>query len=446
MTPIRVLVLGAAGRDFHDFLVALRDDPTREVVAFTAAQIPGIDARRFPASLAGPRYPAGIPIVPEAALEQTVRELGVDEVVLSYSDLSHAEVMHLASRSLAVGAGFRLLSPRETMLRASRPVLAVTAVRTGAGKSQVSRALARACHEQSVRPIVVRHPMPYGDLAAQAVQRFDHLSDLDRHDVTIEEREEHEGHLEAGTTVVTGVDSHAVLGLAESAADVIVWDGGNNDLPFFVPDLWITVLDAQREGHELAYHPGETNFRAADVLLVNKADSAPPRAVEQLRTTIASYRPGARVIVARSHVSIDHPSLVRGKRVLVVEDGPTHTHGGARRGAGMLAAERWGAREIVDPRPFAVGSIRDWLARWPELGPVLPALGYSEAQREDLESTIARAHCDAVVIASSCDLRRVITIDPPCARVRYEVDEITHAALREVVRSTLDRVSLRVAS
>lgn len=422
MQPVtRVLVLGAAGRDFHDFAVALRDDPAIEVVGFTAAQIPGIDRRTFPAALAGPRYPHGIPIHPEAELEQLIGALGVDEVILAYSDLAHATVMHLASRALAAGASFRLLSPRRTMLPSSRPVVAVTAVRTGCGKSQVARHVAAVLRRLGHRVGVCRHPMPYGDLLAQRVQRLASIADLDTAGVTIEEREDYEPHVLAGTVVHAGVDYAAVLRAAEAESTIVVWDGGNNDTPFFRPDLWITVVDPFRAGHELGYHPGETNFRAADLIVVNKADTAPPGTIEQLVARAAEVAPRARVVIARSVVTADDPDLIRGRRVLLIEDGPTMTHGEMPFGAGSVAARQLGAAEVVDPRPHAVGLIADVYRRYPHLGAVLPAVGYSPEQVRDLEATIRATPCDSVVVATPADLGHVLRIDRPSTRVRYEL-------------------------
>lgn len=417
----RVLVLGAAGRDFHDFLTVLRHDPSIEVVAFTAAQIPDIDGRRFPASLAGPRYPEGIPIRPESELEALVRSLAVDDVVLSYSDLSHADVMHLASRALAAGAGFRLLSPRATMLHSARPTIALCAARTGCGKSQAARYVVSALRGMGVRTAVLRHPMPYGDLLAQRVQRFATVADLDAARVTIEEREDYEPHVLAGSVVFSGVDYRAILDAAEREADVIVWDGGNNDLPFVRPDLWITVVDPHRAGHELSYHPGEANLRAADLVLINKVDSAPARSLKQIRANVKEANPRAAIVLAMSDVRADDPSVIRGKRVLVIEDGPTLTHGQMSWGAGKVAAERFGAESIADPRPHAVGSIRDTYLRYPHIGACLPAVGYSEAQVRDLEATIAATKADAIVIATPADLGHVLRLDRPHTRVRYEL-------------------------
>lgn len=433
----RVLILGAAGRDFHDFNVVFRDDPSVEVVGFTAAQIPGIADRSYPAVLAGPRYPSGLPIFAEAKLETLVEELGVDEVVLSYSDLAHPAVMHLASRALAAGASFRLLAPRLTMLGSTRKVIAVTASRTGCGKSPVARAIARHVKALGKRAVVVRHPMPYGDLAAQRVQRFETLGELDAAKVTIEEREDYEPHVEAGSVVYAGVDYAAVLAAAEREAEVIIWDGGNNDTPFFKPDLWICVVDPYRAGHELAYHPGETNFRCADVVVINKADAAPAAGLRELRENLSAVNPGARVINTASRVTADRPGVIEGQRVLLIDDGPTLTHGEMPFGAAQVAAERYGARAIADPRPHAVGTIWDTYRAWPHLGAVLPAVGYSAQQIADLAETIRRTPCDGVVIGTPIDLARVLALDKPSTRVRYEVEDLKGLVLRDVVTEAL---------
>lgn len=433
MEPTRVLILGAAGRDFHDFNTVFRDDPRFEVVGFTATQIPGIEGRTYPAALAGPSYPEGIPIFREQDLERLVRDRDVEEVVLSYSDLAHATVMHLASRALAAGAGFRFLPPRRTMLRSSRPVVAVTAVRTGCGKSQVARYVARVARDAGRRVAVIRHPMPYGDLLAQRVQRFASIADMDAAHVTIEEREDYEPHVEAGSVVFAGVDYAAILAAAEAEADLIVWDGGNNDLPFLRPGLWITVLDPHRAGHETGYHPGEANFRGADVLLVNKADSADAGAIEALRASAAAHNPGARLVIARSDITVDAPELVTGKRVLVIEDGPTLTHGEMSFGAGTIAARRLGAAEIVDARPFAVGHIAEVLRKYPHVRAALPAVGYSEQETRDLEETVRRVPCDSVLVATPTDLSHVVRIDKPWTRARYELADMGAPALSDIV-------------
>ena len=422
MARERVVIAGAAGRDFHDFNVVFRDEPTVEVVAFTAAQIPGIADRHYPASLAGSLYPAGIPIVAEQELDRLVREEAVDAVVFSYSDVSHETVMHLASRALAAGADFRLLGPRRTMLTSTRPVVAVCAARTGSGKSQTSRRIAALLEEAGMRVVVVRHPMPYGDLAAQRVQRFATHQDLELHRTTIEEREEYEPHLDAGRIVYAGVDYGAILHAAEGEADVVLWDGGNNDLPFYRPDLHVVVVDPLRPGNELTYHPGEANLRLADVVVINKIDSAEPGALATVRANIAAVNPGATIVEARSSLALVGGDI-SGRTVVVVEDGPTLTHGGMTYGAGIVAARRFGAKRIVDPAPHAVGSIRDVLAAYPMLEPLLPAMGYGDAQIRDLEATLEATPADVVLSATPIDLGRVLSVSKPIVRVRYELEE-----------------------
>ena len=417
-----VLIMGAAGRDFHNYNVVYRDDSEVRVVAFTATQIPGIEDRRYPPELAGPAYPEGIPIHPEEDLIALIADLDVDEVVFSYSDVSHLHVMHVASQALAAGASFTLLGPGATMLGADKPVVAIGAVRTGSGKSQTTRAVVRAIKGQGRTPVVVRHPMPYGDLVAQRVQRFASLEDLAEAHATVEEREEYEAHLENGTVVYAGVDYEEVLKAAQSEADVVVWDGGNNDLPFFRPDVHIVVADPHRAGHEASYHPGEANLRMADVIVVNKVDTADPEKVDQVEATARSLNPEATVIRANSPVSVDDPRAVEGKRVLVIEDGPTLTHGEMTYGAGVVAARAHGAGEIVDPRTWAVGSIREVYDRYP-VGPVLPAMGYSPEQISELVRTIEAVPADVVVIATPVDLAKVATFDRPSVRVRYELEE-----------------------
>ena len=438
MDRTRVLIMGAAGRDFHDFNVVYRADPAVEVVAFTATQIPGIDARRYPTALAGERYPEGIPIVPEADLERIVAEEQVDVVVFSYSDVSHETVMHAASRALASGAEFRLLGPAEMMLASSLPVVAVCAVRTGAGKSQTTRAVAALLAEAGQTPVVVRHPMPYGDLAAQRVQRFASRDDLARHQTTIEEREEYEPHLEAGRVVFAGVDYEAILREAEREADVILWDGGNNDLPFYRPDLHIVVADPLRAGDERRYHPGEANLRMADVVIVNKVDSADQASLEAVLASIAALNPAAEVLTARSDLTLEGPS-VEGKRVVIVEDGPTLTHGGMTYGAGVVAARRFGAAELVDPEPVAVGSIKAVLSRYPDLEPLVPAMGYGETQMRELKETLQRVDADIVLVATPIDLGRLLELDKPVTRVRYELVQVSGRPLREIVQGVLTR-------
>jgi predicted GTPase len=433
----RVLIMGAAGRDFHNFNVVYREDPSVEVVAFTATQIPYIDDRTYPASLAGPRYPAGIPIHEEDALEGLIRDLRVDEVVFAYSDVSHEHVMHAASRAMAAGADFALLGPTRTMLPASVPVVAVCAVRTGSGKSQTTRAIAAELRGAGKRVVAVRHPMPYGDLVAQRVQRFASTDDLTAERTTIEEREEYEPHIASGTIVYAGVDYAAILERAQAECDVLLWDGGNNDLPFYRPDVHVVVADPLRAGHELTYHPGETNLRMADVIVVNKMDSASPVQVSSLLATIGRVNPRATVIRADSAVRLDEPEAVRGKRVLVIEDGPTLTHGEMKFGAGVVAARRGGAAEVVDPRPWAVGSIRETFERY-DVGPVLPAMGYSDGQLREMGETIARADVDVVVIGTPIDLRSVVAIDRPAVRVRYDLDVLPDSpTLREVLAPVL---------
>jgi predicted GTPase len=430
----RAIILGAAGRDFHNFNVFFRDHAGYEVVAFTAAQIPNISGRRYPAALAGSRYPEGIPIEPEERLEELIARHEADVVVFSYSDASHEHVMHLGSRALAAGADYLLLGPRHTTLRTRVPVVAVCAARTGAGKSQTSRRVAEILSRRGLRVVVVRHPMPYGDLTRQAVQRFAAYEDLDRHDATIEEREEYEPHLAAGRVVYAGVDYERILREAEADADVLIWDGGNNDLPFYHPDLHVVVLDPHRAGHVTRYHPGEANVRMADVLLINKVDTASFEQVRAVLEAATAINPRARIVQAASPIAVEDSSLIRGKRVLVVEDGPTLTHGEMEFGAGWVAARWHGAREIVDPRPFAVGSIRDTFARYPRTGPILPAMGYGHSQTEELAQTINAAPVDAVIIATPIDLSRVIRIDRPAVRVRYELQEIGRPDLEEVLR------------
>lgn len=423
MVARRIVILGAAGRDFHNFNVAFRDRPEDRVVAFTATQIPDIAGRRYPSELAGDLYPSGIPIVAEDRLEALIREDAVNEVVFAYSDVSHEAVMHLASRALAAGADFRLLGAASTMLRSSVPVVSVCAVRTGCGKSQTTRRVVGILQERGLRVVAVRHPMPYGDLVRQRVQRFATMEDLDRHDCTIEEREEYEPHIERGTVVYAGVDYGAILGEAEREADVILWDGGNNDLPFFAPDLEIVVADPHRAGHETRYHPGETNLRRADVVVVNKVSNAPPEGLREVRENIGRLNPSAIVVEADSPVSVNEPAAVRGRRVLVIEDGPTLTHGDMTYGAGVVAAREHGAAEIVDPRPHAVGSIAETFRKYPRTGAVLPAMGYGAEQIRDLEATIRATDCDLVVIGTPIDLRRLIRFDRPAVRVTYDLAE-----------------------
>jgi predicted GTPase len=419
----KVLIMGAAGRDFHNFNVVYRDDPDTEVVAFTATQIPGIEGRRYPAELAGSRYPDGIEIRAEEELTSLVEERGVDEVVFAYSDVSHEYVMHRASQALAAGASFVLLGPAATMLSSTKPVVAVCAVRTGAGKSQTTRAVVRALREQGHTPVVVRHPMPYGNIAAQRVQRFASYEDLEEADATVEEREEYEAHLAAGTVVYAGVDYEEILKAAQAEADVVIWDGGNNDLPFFRPNVHLVVADPHRPGHETTYHPGEANLRMADVVVINKVDTAEPANVDRVEATARELNPTAVIIRAESPVTVNDADAVEGKRVLVIEDGPTLSHGEMTYGAGVVAAQAHGAAEIVDPRPYVVGSLKGIYERYP-VGPVLPAMGYSDEQIDELERTIDAAPVDVVVIATPVDLAKVADIRKPSVRVRYELAEV----------------------
>jgi len=416
--------MGAAGRDFHNFNVRYREHPEFEVVGFTATQIPNITDRRYPAQLAGPRYPDGIPIYEEDEVGDLIGRLSVDQVVFAYSDVSHEHVMHKGSQVIAAGADFVLMGFNETSLKSTKPVVSVCAVRTGAGKSQTTRRVCRKLLDRGRRVVAVRHPMPYGDLVKQAVQRFATFEDLDRYECTIEEREEYEPHLKNGTVVYAGVDYGAILKEAEREADVIVWDGGNNDLPFYKPDVEIVVVDPHRPGHELRYHPGEANLRRASCIVINKIDTADKQGIEQVKANIARYNPKALVIEGASPVTVEDPTAIRGKRVLVVEDGPTLTHGEMGYGAGVIAAQRFGAASIVDPRPYAVGSIAATFRKYPGIGTLLPAVGYGEKQMNELKQTIDKVDCDLVLIATPIDLRRTIHFVKPALRVTYELQEI----------------------
>lgn len=436
MARRRVIILGAAGRDFHNFNRRYRNDASVEVVAFTAVQIPGIEGRRYPAGLAGPLYPEGIPIYGEAQLPELIEELGVDECAFSYSDVSYQHVMGVAAIVQASGATFNLLGPKDTQLSSIKPVISVCAVRTGSGKSQTSRKVVETLTAREVKVVAVRHPMPYGDLAAQKIQRFATIEDLARHRCTIEEMEEYEPHITRGNVIYAGVDYEAVLRAAENdpaGCDVIVWDGGNNDFPFYRSDLTITVVDPHRPGHELRYYPGEVNLRMADVVVINKIDSADPAGVETVRANVAKVNPAATVVAAASAIRVDDPAVVAGRRVLVIEDGPTLTHGGMKIGAGVVAARRFGAAGLVDPRPYLVGSLRETFDVYPDIGPILPAMGYGEEQLHDLEATINAADCDAVVIGTPIDLARVVKITPPHTRVYYDLQEMGKPNLEEVL-------------
>jgi predicted GTPase len=434
------LIQGAAGRDFHNFNTMYRGRKAYQVVGFTAAQIPDIAGRKYPAKLAGTGYPQGIPIYDEADIESLIQKLEVDEVVFSYSDVPHEYVMHQACRAIAAGADFALLGPAKTMLKSKVPVIAVCAVRTGAGKSQTTRRVCAILKEMGMKVVAVRHPMPYGDLSKQICQRFADLKDLDRHKCTIEEREEYEPHIVTGTIIYAGIDYKVILQKAEKEAEVIVWDGGNNDLPFYKPDLHITVADPHRPGHELTYFPGEANMLMADVIVINKITTAGQKSVNKVRRNIAKYNPGATVIEGASPIFVEDPKVIFGKRVLVVEDGPTLTHGEMKYGAGVVAAEKFGASEIVDPRPWIKGTLKETFEKYPGIGSLLPAMGYGDRQVKDLGATINAADVDSVVIATPIDLRRLITIKKPTVRVRYELQEIGSPNLTEVIEATWRRV------
>jgi predicted GTPase len=427
--------MGAAGRDFHNFNVYFRERPEYEVVAFTATQIPGIEGRTYPAVLSGKLYPSGIPILSEADLPKIIKEENVELVVLAYSDISHEDVMHKASLVLASGADFRLMGPKTTMVKSRLPVVAVCAVRTGAGKSPVSRTVSRSLKKLMGRVVVIRHPMPYGDLSKQICERFATYDDLKQYECTIEEREEYEPHIDIGNVVYAGVDYEKILRKAEKEADVILWDGGNNDLSFYKPNLQIVVVDPLRAGHELLYYPGETNLRMADVVVINKVDSATPEELGTVRQNIKTVRPEAKIVEAESEIIVENRGLIRGKRVVAVEDGPTVTHGGMKEGAGAIAARRFGAKELVDPKPYAVGSIKATYEKYPHLGKVLPAMGYGEKQVQDLKTTILKIDFDTLLIGTPIDLRRVMEISKPAVRVRYQIRELTKPGLEEILRS-----------
>jgi predicted GTPase len=429
----KVIIMGAGGRDFHNFNVAFRGDANTEVVAFTATQIPGIAERTYPPTLAGPRYPLGIPIRPEEELAQLIREQHVDEVILSYSDLKHETVMHKASIVLAAGVDFRLMGPDSTMLHSSKPVVAVCATRTGCGKSQTSRKVGQALLDAGLKVALVRHPMPYGDLDAMRIQRFATLEEIDASRPTVEEREEYEEPVRMGMVMYAGVDYEAILRQAEQEADVVIWDGGNNDFPFFTPDLLIVVADPLRPGHELLYHPGETNLRMADVIVINKVDSAEAHNIEQVVENIEAVNPMATVVFAKSPPELEYGPDLLGKLVLVVDDGPTLTHGEMPFGAGLVAARNAGAAKIVDPRPYAVGSLKEVFAKWPQLTNVLPAMGYSDEQLHELEQTINATDCDVVVTGTPIDLSRLIKSRHPIRHVRYELEEVGTPTIEEVL-------------
>jgi predicted GTPase len=435
MAPIRTLIMGAAGRDFHNFNTFFRDNPDYEVVAFTATQIPNIEGRKYPAALAGNMYPKGIPIHPESDLVKLIKDLKVEQVVFAYSDVPHEYVMHKASLVNAAGADFRLMGTKYTQIKSTKPVVSVCAVRTGAGKSQTTRRVSLILRDMGFKVAAIRHPMPYGDLVKQKVQRFATYKDLDKYECTIEEREEYEPHLDNGIIVYAGVDYEAILRQAEKEVDIILWDGGNNDFPFYVSDLNIVVADPHRAGHETRYHPGETNLNLADVFVINKVDTADPDAVIAVRDALYAINPGAVVIEAASPLFVDKPEMIRGKRVLVVEDGPTLTHGEMAYGAGYVAARRFGAAEIIDPRPFAVKSIAATYRKYPNTGKILPAMGYGADMTKDLETTINKSGADLVVIATPIDLNRIIKIKLPTQRVRYELQEIGKPTLEDVLKA-----------
>jgi len=441
--PVRTVIMGAAGRDFHNFNVYFRENPDYEVVAFTATQIPGIEGRTYPPGLSGSRYPNGIPILPEEDLPKLIKERSIELVVLAYSDLSYADVMHKASIVLACGADFRLMGPKTTWLKSNLPVVSVCAVRTGAGKSTVSRSVSRSLKKLFGRVVVIRHPMPYGTLEKEVCERFATYEDMARYECTIEEREEYEPHIDIGNIVYAGVDYEKILREAEKEADVILWDGGNNDLPFYKPDLQIVVVDPHRPGDEIGYYPGEANLRMADVVVINKVDTASAKDVKTVRENVKRVRPEARIVEAASDIHVDDKSLIRGKRVVAIEDGPTVTHGGMKEGVGAIAARKFKAKTLIDPRKYAVGSIKRTYEKFPHLRTVLPAMGYGEKQIKDLEQTIAAINCDSLVLGTPIDLRRIMKLSKPAVRVRYEIREVTKPTLDEILRSVPLKVAQR---
>ncbi|MCL2366114.1 MAG: cyclic 2,3-diphosphoglycerate synthase [Oscillospiraceae bacterium] len=443
MSQRKVIIIGAAGRDFHNFNTFYRDNPDYTVVAFTAAQIPDIAGRKYPASLAGSLYPDGIPIYEQTELEKIIKEFDADECVFSYSDVPYSYVMSLGAKVNAAGAAFSMLGHKNTMIKSTKPVIAVGAVRTGCGKSQTSRRIAEILMAEGLKVIAIRHPMPYGDLESQKVQRFATIEDLKKHNCTIEEMEEYEPHIERGNVIYAGVDYEAILRAAESdpdGCDVILWDGGNNDFSFYKPDLMVTVTDPHRPGHELSYYPGEVTLRLADVVVINKIDSADYENILSVRESIESVNPQAIVVDAASTISVDDAGAIKGKRVLVVEDGPTLTHGDMKIGAGMVAAKRFGAAEIIDPRPYAVGKLAETFAIYPNIGNLLPAMGYGEEQMRDLAATIDATDCDSVIVATPIDLARVINISKPYTRVQYELQEIGHPDMEDILKDFIRRI------
>ena len=433
MNRTRVLIMGAAGRDFHNFNVIYRNDPQSKVVAFTATQIPNIEGRLYPPELSGELYPDGIPILDEVDLSRLISEIKVDDVVFAYSDVSHEYVMHKASEVLKCGSNFKLLGGEKTMIKSNKPVIAIGAVRTGSGKSQTTRRVAEVLTDAGVSVAVIRHPMPYGDLTKQKVQRFATIEDLKKHDCTIEEMEEYEPHIDRGSVVFAGIDYKAILNKAEKEADIILWDGGNNDMPFYKPDLFLVVVDPHRPGHELLFYPGESNLLMADVVVINKMDTAEPENIATVKANIASVNPGATIIEAASPVTVEKPDVIKGKRCLVVEDGPTLTHGGMKFGAGIVAAEKFGATEVVDPRPWITGTIAETFESYPDIGKLLPAMGYGEQQIKDLEATINAADCDVVIIGTPIDLRRLLHIEKPSVRVTYNLKETGRPTVANVL-------------
>lgn len=437
MAKTNVVIMGAAGRDFHNFNTCFRDDKAYRVVAFTATQIPNIEGRRYPPELAGDLYPEGIPILPEKDLDQIIRDENIAEIVFSYSDVSHEYVMHMASRVARAGADFRLLGTKSTMLKSDKPVVAVCAVRTGAGKSQTTRRVAALLSEAGKKVVVIRHPMPYGDLTRQKVQRFASIDDLHHQECTIEEMEEYEPHINRGSVVYAGVDYEAILMQAAEEAEIILWDGGNNDTPFIKPDILMTVTDPHRPGHEIRYYPGETNLRMADAVIINKIDTAEQAGVAEVRKNIDAYNPDAVVIEAASPLRVDDPSSIRGKAVLAVEDGPTLTHGNMQYGAAVAAARKFGASQLVDPRPYITGSLRDTFEQYPDIGALLPAMGYGNHQIKDLEATINKTKCEVVVIGTPVDLRRIIDIKHPTVRVSYDLQEIGQPTLKDILQPVI---------
>lgn len=439
MSRKRILIMGAAGRDFHNFNTYYRDNDAYEVVAFTATQIPDIEGRKYPPELAGSLYPEGIPIYAEEELDRLIAEHDIDEVVFAYSDVSHEYVMHKASQVIAAGADYRLMGPKHTQVGCDKPVVTIGAVRTGCGKSQTTRRVSDVLRELGYKVVVIRHPMPYGDLAAQAVQRFANYDDLDKYDVTVEEREEYEPHIDRGIVVYAGVDYEAILAEAEAEADIILWDGGNNDLPFYKSDLHIVVTDPHRAGHEINYHPGESNLRMADVVVINKIDTADHENISTVRQNVIANNPQAQIVEAASPITVQNPGAIWGKRVLVIEDGPTLTHGEMAYGAGVVAAGRFGAAEIIDPRPYAVGSIQETYDKYPTTGPVLPAMGYSDKQRAELAQTINNVPAELVIVATPIDLSKVVNIKLPYERVGYELQEIGKPTLAEIVERTFGK-------